>query len=49
MKVVGQFGREGFGPGEFGRPHKIPVDSKGNIYVAEASRGQRAQKFVMQK
>jgi DNA-binding beta-propeller fold protein YncE len=49
MKVVGQFGREGFGPGEFGRPHNITVDSRGNIYVAEASPGQRAQKFVMQK
>ncbi len=49
MEVVGQFGREGFGPGELGRPHNITVDSNGNIYVAEASPGQRAQKFVMQK
>ena len=49
MEVVGQFGSQGFGPGELGRPHNITVDSKGNIYVAEASPGQRAQKFVMQK
>jgi DNA-binding beta-propeller fold protein YncE len=49
MRVVGQFGREGFEPGEFGRPHNITVDSNGNIYVAEASPGQRAQRFVMQK
>ena len=47
MQVVGSFSEEGFGPGQVGRPHNITVDSKGNIYVAEASPGQRAQKFVL--
>jgi hypothetical protein len=49
MQVVGQFSEQGFGPGQVGRPHNITVDSQGNIYVAEASPGQRAQKFAIQQ
>jgi DNA-binding beta-propeller fold protein YncE len=46
MEVIGQFSREGRAPGEVARPHNITVDSQGNIYVAEAAPGQRAQKFL---
>jgi DNA-binding beta-propeller fold protein YncE len=46
MQVIGQFSQEGAGPGELGRPHNITVDSRGNIYVAEADPGRRAQKFT---
>lgn len=45
MEVVGQFSKQGSGPGELGRPHNITVDTKGNIFVAEADPGRRAQKF----
>ena len=45
MEVVGQFAREGSGPGELGRPHNLTADSRGNIYVAEADPGMRGQKF----
>ena len=46
MEVVGQFAHEGRGPGELGRPHNITVDGMGNVYVAEADPGRRAQKFT---
>ncbi len=46
MEVVGQFSSEGRAPGQVGRPHNITTDSRGNIYVAEADPGRRAQKFV---
>ena len=46
MEVVGEFAREGSGPGELGRPHNLATDSKGNIYVAEANPGMRGQKFA---
>lgn len=45
LTVVGEFGSEGAGPGQFGRPHNIATDSDGNIYVAEADPGRRWQKF----
>jgi DNA-binding beta-propeller fold protein YncE len=47
MQVIGQFSEEGSGPGQLGRPHNIGTDSKGNVYVAEADPGRRAQKFVL--
>lgn len=34
-RIVGAFGRNGKGPGEFDWPHTVAVDSKGNLYVAE--------------
>ncbi len=46
MQVEGKFSREGSAAGEVGRPHNITTDSKGNIYVAEADPGRRAQKFI---
>lgn len=45
LSVVGEFGSEGTGPGEMGRPHNIATDSQGNLYVAEADPGRRWQKF----
>jgi hypothetical protein len=48
LEVLGFFAQEGSAPGELGRPHNLAVDTQGNIYVAEAMPGQRAQKFVFQ-
>jgi DNA-binding beta-propeller fold protein YncE len=47
LKVVGEFGGPGTAPGQFGRPHNIATDSKGNIYVAEAHPGRRFQKIAV--
>lgn len=46
LEVVGDFGRGGRQVGQFLRPHGMGVDSRGNIYVGEASTGRRVQKFV---
>ena len=45
MEVVGEFGRGGRQVGQFLRPHGMSVDSRGNIYVGEASTDRRVQKF----
>ena len=45
LEVVGSFGRGGRQAGQFLRPHGMGVDSRGNIYVGEASTGRRIQKF----
>ncbi len=45
LEVVGDFGRGGRQLGQFLRPHGMGVDSRGNIYVGEASTGRRIQKF----
>ena len=47
MEVVGEFGRAGRQVGQFIRPHGMDVDSRGNIYVGEASTGRRVQKFAL--
>ena len=47
LQVVGEFGRGGRQVGQFIRPHGMSVDSKGNIYVGEASTGRRVQKFTV--
>jgi DNA-binding beta-propeller fold protein YncE len=44
-KILGSFGRPGHQAGEFEHAHSLAVDSKGNIYVAEAEFGMRVQKF----
>lgn len=44
LEVVGSFGEEGAGPGQFQRPHNIASDSHGNLYVAEADPGFRWQR-----
>lgn len=48
LEVVGSFGRGGRQVGQFLRPHGMSVDSRGNIYVGEASTGRRVQKFTVQ-
>lgn len=48
LSIIGSFGQSGSGWGEFGRPHNIATDSRGNIYVAEAHPGRRFQKFNIQ-
>ena len=47
LEVVGEFGRGGRQVGQFLRPHGMSVDSRGNIYVGEASTGRRVQKFTV--
>ncbi|HJT79500.1 MAG TPA: 6-bladed beta-propeller, partial [Gemmataceae bacterium] len=39
-------GSSGKGPGQFARPHGLALDSKGNLYVADAG-NQRVQKFAI--
>jgi len=46
LQVLYQFGTRGTKPGDFQGPHHLAVDSKGNLYTAEVSPGNRAQKFV---
>lgn len=46
LAIVGAFGHPGRGVGQFLRVHDVAVDSKGNIYVAEANEGRRAQKLT---
>jgi DNA-binding beta-propeller fold protein YncE len=47
LEVVGEFGRGGRQVGQFLRPHGMAVDSRGNVYVGEASTGRRVQKFAV--
>ena len=46
LEVLGSFGRMGQYAGMFMRPHNSATDSKGNIYITEATGGRRVQKFV---
>jgi len=46
-RILGTFGRNGRGPGQFHLVHNLAVDSKGNIYTTEVDTGKRAQKFVV--
>lgn len=45
LEVVGDFGRGGRQVGQFLRPHGMGIDSRGNLYVGEASTGRRVQRF----
>ncbi|MEP7118566.1 MAG: hypothetical protein ABI880_13335 [Acidobacteriota bacterium] len=45
LEVIGEFGRGGRQLGQFLRPHGMSIDSKGNLYVGEASTGRRVQRF----
>ncbi len=45
-RVLGSFGRNGRGAGQFHWVHNLAVDSKGNVYTTEVDSGKRAQKFV---
>jgi DNA-binding beta-propeller fold protein YncE len=46
-KVVGRFGKEGKGAGEFSLPHMLSFDAAGNLFVTEIT-GTRVQKLVRQ-
>ena len=46
LEIVGEFGRGGRQLGQMLRPHGMSVDSKGNLYVGEASTGRRVQRFT---
>lgn len=48
LEVVGEFGRGGRQVGQFLRPHGMSIDSRGNLYVGEASTGRRVQRFAIQ-
>ena len=48
LEIVGEFGRGGRQVGQFLRPHGMGIDSRGNLYVGEASTGRRVQKFTAQ-
>jgi sugar lactone lactonase YvrE len=48
LEIVGEFGRGGRQLGQMLRPHGMSVDSKGNLYVGEASTGRRVQRFIPQ-
>jgi len=48
LEIAGEFGRGGRQLGQMLRPHGMSVDSKGNLYVGEASTGRRVQRFVPQ-
>jgi len=47
LAVVGSFGGDGHAPGQIRGANAIAVDSKGNIYIAEAADGRRVQKFTL--
>ena len=47
LEIVGEFGRGGRQLGQFLRPHGMSVDSRGNLYVGEASTGRRVQRFLV--
>ena len=48
LEIVGEFGHGGRQVGQMLRPHGMSVDSKGNLYVGEASTGRRVQRFLLQ-
>ncbi len=47
LEVAGEFGRGGRQVGQFLRPHGMGIDSRGNLFVGEASTGRRVQKFTV--
>jgi DNA-binding beta-propeller fold protein YncE len=47
LQILGSFGGDGHAPGQIRGANAIAVDSKGNIYVAEAADGRRVQKFAL--
>jgi DNA-binding beta-propeller fold protein YncE len=46
LQILGSFGGDGHAPGQIRGVNAIATDSKGNIYIAEASDGRRVQKFA---
>jgi DNA-binding beta-propeller fold protein YncE len=47
LGIRGEFGKGGHFLGQFLRPHGMDVDSRGNLYVGEASTGRRVQRFTV--
>ena len=47
LDVLDSFGEQGLEPGQFGGVHHLAIDSRGNLYTAEAQEGRRAQKLVL--
>src|SRR5262245_7437299 len=46
LTILYQFGMRSAEPGQFQGPHHVAVDSKGNLFVAEVSPGNRVQRFI---
>ncbi len=46
-RVLASFARPGRYAGEFRSLHNLGIDSRGNLYTAEAGAGRRVQKFVL--
>ena len=46
LEVLDTWGELGTEPGNFDALHHIAVDSKGNLYTAEAQRNHRARRFL---
>ena len=46
LTILYQFGIRSADPGHFQGPHHLAVDSKGNLFVAEVSPGNRVQRFA---
>ena len=46
LEILNSWGELGKEPGNFDALHHIAVDSKGNLYTAEAQRNHRAQRFM---
>jgi len=47
LRILYQFGMRSADPGQFQGPHHLAVDSKGNLFVAEVSPGNRVQRFAL--
>src|SRR5262249_26389596 len=51
LELLGEFGKWGSAPGEFGTLHHMAADSKGNLYVSEVTplkpENRRVQKFTL--
>jgi hypothetical protein len=47
LEIVGQFGRGGRQLGQMLRPHGMSADSRGHLYIGEASTGRRVQRFLI--
>lgn len=47
LEIMGEFGQGGHFFGQFLRPHGMDVDSRGSLYVGEASTGRRVQRFTL--
>lgn len=47
LQVLGSFSGPGHEPGQLDGVNAVAVDSKGNLYAAEAANGRRVQKFTL--